>query len=132
MRQIPASNLWRRVHMILLTWAPDFSPIFTRVRHLEADDDAITVYGRTDYRDPEGARGGNEDCRCVPQARHLATRTFGSEATFYKYKGKYGGMEVSDARRLKALEDENSKLNKLLAEQMLVSTILKDVAAKKW
>ena len=55
-----------------------------------------------------------------------------SEATFYKYKGKYGGMEVSDARRLKALEDENAKLKKLLAEQLLDNAILKDVAAKKW
>ena len=52
-----------------------------------------------------------------------------SEATFYKYKGKYGGMEVSDARRLKALEDENSKLKKLLAEQMLDNAILKDQSA---
>ena len=50
-----------------------------------------------------------------------------SEATFYKYKGKYGGMEVSDARRLKALEDENAKLKKLLAELMLDNAILKDV-----
>ena len=55
-----------------------------------------------------------------------------SEATFYKYKGKYGGMEVSDARRLKALEDENAKLKKLLADLMLDNAILKDVAAKKW
>lgn len=115
-----------------MTCAPDFPPIFGRVRHLEADDEAITVYGRTDYRDPAGARGGDEDRRCVPQLWHLAARTFGSEATFYKYKGKYGGMEVSDARRLKALEDENAKLKKLLAEQMLDNAILKDVAAKKW
>ncbi len=42
-----------------------------------------------------------------------------SSATFYKWKAKYGGLEVSDARRLKALEDENAKLKKLLAEQML-------------
>ena len=42
-----------------------------------------------------------------------------SEGTFYKYKAKFGGMEVSDARRLRALEDENAKLKKLLAEQML-------------
>lgn len=55
-----------------------------------------------------------------------------SEATFYKYKAKFGGMDVSDARRLKALEDENAKLKKLLAEQMLDNAILKDVAAKKW
>ena len=54
-----------------------------------------------------------------------------SAATFYKFKAKFGGMEVSDARRLKALEDENARLKKLLAEQMLDNAILKDVAAKK-
>lgn len=55
-----------------------------------------------------------------------------SSATFYKYKAKYGGMDVSDARKLKALEDENAKLKKLLAEAMLDNAILKDVASKKW
>ncbi len=55
-----------------------------------------------------------------------------SSATFYEYKAKYGGLEVSDARRLRTLEDENGKLKKLLAEAMLDTAILKDVAAKKW
>jgi putative transposase len=55
-----------------------------------------------------------------------------SGATFYKWKAKYGGLEVSDARRLKALEDENAKLKKLLAEVMLDNAMLKDVASKKW
>ena len=55
-----------------------------------------------------------------------------SSATFYKWKAKYGGMDVSDAQRLKALEDENGKLKKLLAETMLDNAILKDIAAKKW
>ena len=55
-----------------------------------------------------------------------------STASFYKYKAKFGGMEVSDARRLKALEDENAKLKKLLAEQMLDNAMLKDVNSKKW
>jgi putative transposase len=55
-----------------------------------------------------------------------------SAATFYKWKAKYGGMEVSDARRLKALEDENSRLKKLLAETMLDNAMLRDVAARKW
>ena len=50
----------------------------------------------------------------------------------YKWKAKYGGLEVSDARRLKTLEDENTRLKKLLAEAMLDNAILKDVAAKKW
>ena len=55
-----------------------------------------------------------------------------SSATFYKWKAKYGGMEVSEAKRLKALEDENARLKKLLAEAMLDNAILKDVASKKW
>ena len=55
-----------------------------------------------------------------------------SSATFYKWKAKYGGLEVSDAKRLKALEDENAKLKKLLAEAMLDNAMLKDIAAKKW
>lgn len=53
-----------------------------------------------------------------------------SSATFYKYKAKYGGLEVSDARRLRAQEEENGMLKKLLAEAMLYNAILKDVAAK--
>ena len=53
-----------------------------------------------------------------------------SQPTFYKWKAKFGGMDVSDAKRLKALEDENAKLKKLLAEAMLDNAILKDVAAK--
>jgi putative transposase len=55
-----------------------------------------------------------------------------SSATFYKWKAKYGGLEVSDARRLRALEDENAKLKRLLAEQMLDNAMLRDVTAKKW
>ena len=55
-----------------------------------------------------------------------------SSASFYKYKAKFGGMNVSDARKLKALEDENAKLKKLLAEQMLDNAVLKDIASKKW
>jgi putative transposase len=55
-----------------------------------------------------------------------------SSATFYKWKAKYGGLEVSDAKRLRSLEDENTKLKKLLAEAMLDNAMLKDVASKKW
>jgi putative transposase len=55
-----------------------------------------------------------------------------SSATFFNWKAKYGGLEVSDARRLKALEDENRKLKKLLAEAMLDNAMLKDLNAKKW
>jgi putative transposase len=55
-----------------------------------------------------------------------------SSATFFKWKSKYGGLEVSDMRRLKVLEDENRKLKKLLAETMLDNAMLKDINAKKW
>jgi putative transposase len=55
-----------------------------------------------------------------------------SDATFYTWRTKYGGMEVSDARRLKALEDENRKLKKLLAESILDNAALKELLGKKW
>jgi putative transposase len=55
-----------------------------------------------------------------------------SEATFYKWKAKFGGLEVSEAKRFKTLEDENARLKKLLAEAMLGNAMLKDVASKKW
>jgi putative transposase len=53
-----------------------------------------------------------------------------SEATFYAWKAKFGGLDVSEARRLKALEDENAKLKKLLADAMLDNVALKDLLAK--
>ena len=55
-----------------------------------------------------------------------------SSATFYKWKAKYGGLDVSEARRLKILTDENAKLKKLLAEAMLDNAMLKDLNSKKW
>ena len=55
-----------------------------------------------------------------------------SEATFYNWKAKFGGMDVSEAKRLKALEDENAKLKKLLAEQMLDAAALRELLSKKW
>ena len=55
-----------------------------------------------------------------------------SSATFYKWKAKFGGMDVSEARRLKALEDENTKLKRMLADSMLDNVALKDLLGKKW
>jgi putative transposase len=55
-----------------------------------------------------------------------------SAATFYAWKAKYGGLDVSHARKLKALEEENARLKKLLAEAMLDMAVLRDVTAKKW
>ena len=55
-----------------------------------------------------------------------------SDASIYKWKAKYGGMEVSEAKRLRALEDENAKLKRMLAEAMLDNVALKDLLGKKW
>ena len=55
-----------------------------------------------------------------------------SEQSFYRWKSKYGGMEVSEAKRLKDLEAENAKLKKLLAEAELDKAMLRDVIGKKW
>ena len=55
-----------------------------------------------------------------------------SGATFYKWKAKFGGMEVSEAKRLKALEDENRKLKKLLAEQVMDNATLKEMLTKNF
>ena len=62
----------------------------------------------------------------------LARRHGVSEATLYNWKAKYGGMDVSEAKRLKQLEDENAKLKKLLAEQMLDVAALRERLGKKW
>ena len=55
-----------------------------------------------------------------------------SEATLYNWKAKYGGLTVSEAKRLKSLEDENSKLKKLLADTMLDNAALKELLSKNW
>jgi len=62
----------------------------------------------------------------------LARKYAVSEATLYNWKAKYGGMDVSEAKRLRALEDENAKLKKLLADQMLEAAALRELLGKKW
>ena len=64
--------------------------------------------------------------------REVARRHNITEQTFFRWRNKYGGMTVSEAKRLKALEAENAKLKKLLAEQLLVTEGLREIAAKKW
>ena len=55
-----------------------------------------------------------------------------SDASIYKWKARYGGMDVSEARRLKTLEEENARLKRLLADAMLDNVALKDLLGKKW
>ncbi len=62
----------------------------------------------------------------------LARRHGVSEATIYNWKSKYGGLEVSEAKRLRSLEEENAKLKRLLADTMLDNAALKDLLSKKW
>ena len=62
----------------------------------------------------------------------LARKHGGSEATLYNWKAKFGSMDVSEAKRLKQLEDENAKLKKLLAEQMLDVAAMRELLSKKW
>ena len=66
------------------------------------------------------------------KAADLARKHGISEATIYNWKAKYGGMDVSDAKRLRALEEENAKLKKLLADQMLEASALRELLSKKW
>jgi putative transposase len=66
------------------------------------------------------------------KAADLARKHGISEATLYNWKAKYGGLTVSEAKRLKTLEDENAKLKKLLADTMLDNAALKELLSKKW
>ena len=68
----------------------------------------------------------------VAKTGDLARKHGVSEATLYNWKAKFGGMDVSNARRLKALEDENGKLKRLLADAMLDNTALKDLLSKMY
>ena len=66
------------------------------------------------------------------KAADLARKHGISEATLDNWKAKYGGMDVSEAKRLRALEEENAKLKKLLAEQMLDGAAMRELLSKKW
>jgi len=66
------------------------------------------------------------------QARELCRRHGITEQTFYRWRGKYDGLHVSDAKRLRALEDENHRLKKLVADLSLDNAMLKDVVGRKW
>jgi putative transposase len=89
------------------------------------DDEAIEVHGSADHR-------GVREQEAGAKTADLCRRHGISSATFYAWKAKYGGLDVSEARRLKALEDENAKLKKLLADAMLDNVALKDLLAKKF
>ena len=68
----------------------------------------------------------------VATARDLCRKLGVSEHTFYRWRSKYGGMEVSDARKLKALEEENRRLKHIVADLTLDNQMLKAINTKKW
>ena len=89
------------------------------------DDEAEAAYGRADHQGFAGAELGTKTA-------DLCRKHGISEATFYNWKSKFGGLDVSEARRLKQLEGENARLKKLLADSMLDNAALKDLLSKKW
>ena len=72
------------------------------------------------------------ECEAGGKLTELCRRHNVSPTTFYKWRAKYGGMSVSDAKRLKALEEENGRLKQLLAEALLDNQALKGLLAKSW
>lgn len=88
-------------------------------------DEEVEVQRGADHRRAAGA-GSRRKTADVCRKHGI------SPATFYQWKAKFGGLEVSEARRLRTLEAENARLKKLLADAMLDNAVLKDIASKKW
>jgi len=86
-------------------------------------DDEAEVYGRADH-------WGSAEHELGAKTADLCRKHGISEATFYNWKSKFGGLDVSEARRLKQLEGENARLKKLLADSMLDNAVLKDLLSK--
>ena len=109
-----------------LTLPPKTPSILSRVRSMEETD-----MRRSRYRE-EQIIGILKEHQAGLPAAELCRKYGVSGATFYKWRSKYGGMEVSDARKLKGLEDENRRLKKLLAESMLDVATLRELLAKNF
>jgi putative transposase len=73
-----------------------------------------------------------KEAEAVGNVRAVCRQYNVTEQTFYRWRNKFGGMEISDAKKLKGLEKENSELKKLVAELTLDNRMLKDVVSKKW
>ena len=88
-------------------------------------DEANKVHGRADCGHPEAERSR-------PETAELCRQNGISEATFYNWKAKYGGMAVSDVQKLKRLEEENAKLKRVVADLTLDNVVLKDLLSKNF
>ncbi|MGY4429467.1 putative transposase [Bradyrhizobium sp. F1.13.1] len=103
-----------------------FPPDGVRVRPEEGRTDEATRFTE------EQIIGVLREHEAGAKTADLARKHGVSEATLYNWKSKFGGMDVSEAKRLRQLEDENAKLKKLLAEQMLDAAALRELLSKKW
>ena len=92
---------------------------------METDDEAIEVHAGAGHRGAEGAPGGSDGAGAVPQARD-------QRGDVLRLAVEVRGMEVSDARKLKSVEEENARLKKLLAESMLDVSTLREMLAKNF
>jgi len=95
-------------------------------------DEEEPIQRRAHHRGAEGEPGGRSDVGAVPQTLDQRRDVLQLAYRFYNWRNRYGGMEVSDARRLKSLEDENRKLKKLLAESMLDVATLREALGKNF
>ena len=111
----------------MLTCCGQIPPKLIRVRPMKGrTHETSAIYRRADYR--RVLREHEAGAKTADLARKHGV----SEATLYNWKAKFGGMDVSEAKRLKQLEAENAKLKKLLAEQMLDAAALRELLSKKW
>lgn len=105
--------------------------IFLQFRLESGPDRRTDEVKRTRFTE-EQIIGVLKEAEAGEKTADLARRNGVSEATIYNWKAKYGGLEVSEARRLRELESENAKLKRLLADAMLDQAALKDLLAKKF
>ena len=109
-----------------MTCAPETPPVRSRVRLREETDVKKTRFSEEQIIAVLGEQEGGMKTADVCRKHGI------SSATLYAWKAKYGSMDVSQARKLKVLEEENGRLKRLLADAMLDNAVLKEVAGKNW
>src|SRR5438093_13554001 len=119
----------RAVGGAVATCSPETAPPGMRVDSARMPagrprDEAQAIHRGADHRDPEGGRGRSEEHRPLPAPRD-------QRETFYRWKAKYTGLEVNEARRLRTLEHENSRLKRLVADLTLDNQALKALVEKR-
>ena len=117
------------MYIILMTLIRPFQG-GAMARRTSPDSKALTLREHFAGRDLALIIGVLREQEAGARTEEVCRRPWISTATFYKWKSKYGGLEVSDAKRLRALEDENRRLKRLLADSLLDNAALKDLLGK--